>query len=104
MIQTLLSAFTYRNNFLLPSDVFLGEQKPCRMIKAASSYPLSSVVKKSPRLSDGSGDRLSGGAKIFGQKCQDGGAHSIYSVCQFIELERLEWFNLRMLPTGIDKN
>jgi hypothetical protein len=43
------------------------------MIKAASFYRLSSVVKKNPWFSVGSGDRLSGGAKIFGQKCQDGG-------------------------------
>jgi hypothetical protein len=45
------------------------------MIKAASFYRLSSVVKKNPQLSLGSGDRLSGGTKIFGQKCQDGGSH-----------------------------
>jgi hypothetical protein len=45
------------------------------MIKAASFYRLSSVVKKNSQLSLGSGDRLSGGTKIFGQKCQDGGSH-----------------------------
>jgi hypothetical protein len=45
------------------------------MIKAASFYRLSFVVKKNPQLSLGSGDRLSGGTKIFGQKCQDGGSH-----------------------------
>ena len=45
------------------------------MIKVASFYRLSSVVKKNPWLSGGSGDRLSCGAKIFGQKCRDGGSY-----------------------------
>ena len=58
---------------MIPSDAFpVGEQKPCPMRKAAGFYRLSSVVKKNPQLRIGRGDRLSGRAKIFGQKCQDG--------------------------------
>jgi hypothetical protein len=74
------------------------------MIKAASSYRLSSVVQKNPRLSVGSEDRLSRRAKIFGQNCQDGWIHLDLFWRSIIEAGLLEWFNSSKLPTGIDKN
>jgi hypothetical protein len=91
--------------FRVPSDVFVGEQKPCRSIKAASFYRLSFVVRKNARSIGGSGDRLSRCGEIFGQKCQD-------RRCG-LDRDRLlisrsgggfEWFNARDVAQGNGQN
>lgn len=60
--------------------------------------------QKESAVERGSGDRLSGCAKIFGQKCQ-GGRDLVYLILSvnLLEVERLEWFNSSLLPAGIDK-
>jgi hypothetical protein len=73
------------------------------MIKAASFYRLSSGVKKSPRLAEAAETGSPAAQRNSVRTARMAGSHLGYSVRQFLELERIEWFNSSLLHTGIDK-